>query len=81
MHLMAQQDPIVADGRQRLRDTEQYRLTEREVREAVASKYEPELATAGSVRYLFLHVKLWREIRREIDALAPERALYLKPDR
>lgn len=81
MYLTAQQDPIVADGRQRLRDTEQYRRRVREVREAVASKYDPELTTAGLVRYLVLQVKLWRELRREIDALASESSLYLNPPR
>ena len=81
MYLMAHQDTIVADGRQRLRNTERCRLKERGLQEAVARKYEPELATAGSVKHLIIQVKMWRDLRREIDTLASERSLYLNPPR
>lgn len=71
-------DRIVADGRQRLRDTSWWRSEERKIREAVSRKYEPELATAGLVRRAIARVRMWREIRQKTDALAPEGALYLR---
>lgn len=71
-------DPIVADGRQRLLKNLRRRSKEREVREAVAKKYESELAMAGPLKRLVVLAKMRREIRREIEALAPERALYLR---
>ena len=74
---MAEHHQIVADGRQRLRATEQHRRKEREVREAVARRYEPEFAAAGSIRYLILLLKMWRELRRKLDTLTSERSLYL----
>jgi hypothetical protein len=76
---MAQHHQVVADGRQRLRATEQYRLKEREVREAVARRYGPDFEAAGTARYLILLVKMWRELRRELDTLASQRNLYLNP--
>jgi hypothetical protein len=71
-------DPIVADGRERLRDEEWYRQKERAVREAVRKEYEPELAEASRHRRWVVRWKMWRELRRQMDAPAPERGLYLR---
>ena len=71
-------NPIVADGRQRLRDTSWHRSEQRKVREAVAREYEPELATAGPLRRAVVRVRMWREIRQETEALAPERGLFFR---
>ena len=72
------QHPFVADGRQRLRNDEWYRRKEREVRQAVAKKYESRLATAGPLDRILLRLTIWREARREMKALAPEDGLYLR---
>jgi hypothetical protein len=75
-------DPIVADGRERLRGEEWYRQKERAVREAVRKEYEPELAEASRYKRWVVRWELWRELRRQMDALAPERGLYLRePER
>jgi hypothetical protein len=77
--LQGSHDPIVADGRDRLLREERYQKREREVREAVRRKYEPELAAAsGSWHEVVLYWKMRRELRREMDALAPERGSYLR---
>ncbi len=70
--------PIVADGRQGLLDDPRYRLKEREVREVVAKKYELELKTAGSLKRLVVLARIRREVRRELETLAPKRGLYLR---
>jgi hypothetical protein len=56
-------DPFVADGRQRLREAEWYRRKEREVREAVRKKYEPELAAKSGHKQMVVYWKMQRELR------------------
>ncbi|MDP8950883.1 MAG: hypothetical protein M3N18_01370 [Actinomycetota bacterium] len=72
---------IVTDGRERLLEDPRHGPKEREVREAVTRRYEPELATAGLLGSLILHAKMRREVRQEVEALAPRDALYLQARR
>jgi hypothetical protein len=72
------QDTVVADGRERLRDEAWYRRKAREAREAVRSRYEPELATANGYERVVLYWKMWWELRRRTEELAPKRGLYLR---
>lgn len=71
-------DGIVADGRESLLGARRYRSKRREVRRAIERDYEPELAAAGHFRRAVVRVRMWWKIRRETDALAPERGLYLR---
>jgi hypothetical protein len=61
-----------------LRDEDYYRHMEREVREAVERKYEPELAATNGYKRLVVYWKMRRELWRELDILAPERGLYFQ---
>jgi hypothetical protein len=71
-------DRIVADGRDRLRREEWYRKQKREVREAIRRKYEADMAAASSFRRIVVYWRMQRELRRELEALAPERSSYLR---
>jgi hypothetical protein len=71
-------EPIVADGRERLQGEEWYRRKKREVGEAVRRKYGPELTAARGFERAVAYWRMWRELRRETEALAPGRALYLR---
>ena len=67
---------IIADGQQRLRETEDHRRQEQAIRAAIESAYQGALADAGWVRCAIIRLRMWREIRREIRKLAPDEALY-----
>jgi hypothetical protein len=67
---------IVADGRNRLRCEEQYR--EREVHEPVRKRHERELGSARGLRWVLASLKMRRELREELEALAPKRGSYLR---
>jgi hypothetical protein len=71
-------DPIVADGRDRLRRQAWYQERKREVREAVGRRYEARLAATSGLAWVVLYLRMRREIRRELDALAPRRGSYLR---
>jgi hypothetical protein len=71
------QAPFIADGRELLRDEEWHRGKKREVQEAVEREYAPRLATAGLLGRCILEVKMWREVRRMVENLAPKDGLYL----
>lgn len=70
--------PIVADGRDRLRREEWYQERKREAREAVRSGYEAQLAATSGLAWVVLYLRMRREIRRELEALAPRRGSYLR---
>lgn len=59
-----------------MRNEEWYRREAKNIREEVNGKYEAELKEAGRLGKVFVHWKRWREARRRIGDLAPERALY-----
>ncbi len=70
---------IVADGPQRIKNSEEYRLKEEQIQAAVASKYQRELKYANLLQRAIIGLKMWREIRRELQKIAPNRGFYLKP--
>jgi hypothetical protein len=67
---------IVADGRDRLRCEERYR--EREVHETVRKRHERELGSARGLGWVLASLKMRRELREELEALAPKRGSYLR---
>ena len=70
-------DKIVADGQQRIQQTEEYRRKVGEIRTSIQEKYRVEMARSGFFKRVILQLKVQREIYREIQELAPDRALYL----
>jgi hypothetical protein len=66
----------VADGRDRLRWEERYR--EREVHETVRKRHERELGSARGLGWVLASLKMRRELREELEALAPKRGSYLR---
>jgi hypothetical protein len=71
-------EPIVADGRERLQGEERYRRRKREVGEAVRRRHGPESAAARGFERSAVYWRMWRQLRRETEALASGRALYLR---
>ena len=69
---------IVADGRGRLRCEERYREREREVHETVRKRHERELGSARGLGWVLASLKIRRELRAELEALAPKRGSYLR---
>jgi hypothetical protein len=67
---------FVADGRERLlADPE----TQKQIADAtrrVAEKYQGALAEAGFWKRLWLRWRMYREINREVEKIAPSRGLY-----
>ena len=72
------EERIVAHGREELMKSEGYRVARDEVIAAVRARYAEPLANAGFFRWLVLHLRMRREIARELDKLAPPDALYLQ---
>ena len=70
-------DKIVADGQQRIQKTEEYQRKASEIRTSIKEKYRTEIAQSSFFKRVILSLKMQREIRREIQELAPDRALYL----
>ncbi len=62
---------IVADGLERNRREEIDRI-----RIEVRSRYEDELARAGILRRLWLRYLIYREVRRKLNEVTPNGALY-----
>ncbi len=77
-YLMLYQD-IVANGAQRIRTSEEYYLKEAKIRAAAASKYQTELKDANLFQRVIIRFIMWREIRRELEKIAPDYGFYLKP--
>ena len=71
------QNHFVADGHGRITSTEEYQHRARQIRAAVQARYEEEIARAGLLKGWVLRFKMRREIARELQKLAPDRALYL----
>jgi hypothetical protein len=71
-------DGIVEDGRDRLIREERHEERECEVREAVRDKYRPRLAQARGLGWLLAYMRMRRELREELEALAPRRGWYLR---
>lgn len=69
---------FIADGRERLIATKEYRAARTEVIAAVRARYAAPLANAGFFGRLVLRFRMEREIAREIEKLAPTGALYLQ---
>jgi len=70
-------DRIVADGQQRIQKTEEYQRKASEIRASIQEKYRTEMAQSRFFKRLVLSLRMQREIHREIQELAPNRALYL----
>lgn len=75
--IMTEQKPnrIVADGQARVRKD-----CRPEVEAAVRARYADELARARGLRRLLLRWHIRREIKHELEQIAPKRALHLSLD-
>lgn len=71
-------DGVVQDGRDRLLREEGHREREREVREAVRGRHETRLARTRGLGWTLAYLRMRRELRRELEALAPRRGWYLR---
>ena len=69
---------FIADGRERLMASKEYRAARAEVIAAVQARYAESLASAGIFRWLVLRLRMEREMVREVAKLAPPGALYLR---
>lgn len=67
---------FVADGPSRARRSPEYREARREVRDRVKAEFEPQFARAGLFGKLRVWLKRHGRLKREIEDLAPRRALY-----
>ena len=72
------EERFMADGRERLMQSEGYRTARAEVIAAVQARYSEDLASAGVFRRLVLRLRMEREMVREVAKLAPREALYLR---
>ena len=64
--------PIVAWGQEEALAANEGRIVEK-----VRRRYAPRLASAGFFRRLYLHFLMRREVRRELERVAPKGGLYL----
>jgi len=71
-------DRFIADGRERLMASKEYRAACAEVTAAIRARYAESLASAGVFRRLVLRFRMEREMAREVATLAPPGALYLQ---
>ena len=74
------EDRFMADGRERLEQSEGYRAARAEITAAVRARYAESLARAGILRRLVLRLRMRQEIARELAEIAPPDALYLHGD-
>jgi hypothetical protein len=72
------QDCVVQDGRDRLLREKERRERERGVREAVLGRHEARLARTRGAERALAYLRMRREMRRELEALAPRRGWYLR---
>lgn len=68
---------IIAEGYKQLTESKEFRAIRDEVIAAVRARYAGPLASAGIFGRLMLHLRMRREIARELDKLASPDALYL----
>lgn len=69
---------IIAEGYKQLTESKEFRTIRDEVIAAVRARYAEPLAGAGIFQRLALHLRMRREVKRELDKLAPPDALYLQ---
>ena len=69
---------IIADGHTRLLHDKAIQKEIARIREDVAAKYSEELSRAGFFGRFIVRHRMRREMREEIDKLAPPDALYLE---
>lgn len=69
---------FVADGYERLTKSSEFQATRVEVIAAVRARYAEDLAGAGILRSLVLHLRMRREVAQELAKLAPPDALYFR---
>lgn len=62
---------IVVDGQRRAAEANLDTI-----KTTVRAKYAQELADAGLLRRLYLRVRIWQEIRRKLQKVAPQEGLY-----
>jgi len=74
----SQLNRIVSDGRDNLLKDPSTKAQIAEIQTRVKAKYEPELSKAGFFRKIIIHCRIEREIKREIEKIAPQRGLYLR---
>ena len=48
------------------------------IQREVRARYADQWASAGLVERLRLRLRIWREIRRELERIAPQGGLYLR---
>jgi hypothetical protein len=72
------EERFIAEGRELLMSTKEYRAAQTETIAAVRARYAGPLASAGIFGRLVLRFRMQREMAREIEKLAPRDALYLQ---
>ncbi len=71
-------DRFVNDGYERLTKSKEFQAARAAVIASVRARYAEDLAGAGILRRLALHLRMRREIAQELEKLAPPDALYLR---
>lgn len=69
-------EQFVADGKNRIKESEEYKKNVIEIHNFMNEKYREEIARANIIRRSMLILKMRGEIKREIDKLAPDDGLY-----
>lgn len=68
---------IIAGGRERILGSPNYVRRAQEIRERIEARYAEELVGASFVKRLALRSRMIREMRKELERLAPRHAFYL----
>ena len=69
---------LIANGRKRAFESEEYKKAYEEIRAKVAAKYQDRYAQAGFLKRLLIRMRMEREIQQELEKIAPRDAMYLK---
>ena len=67
---------FVPNGRWRVFATEEYQRKHDEVRASVTAKYHDEYAQSHFLKRLLIRMRIEREIKHELEKLAPPDAMY-----
>ena len=69
---------FLADGRERVRRTEEYKAARQRLMAEVRAHYSEDLDRPNPLRRLAAWLKVRREVYRRLEGVAPTRGLYLR---